>query len=180
MRRGDTSRKEPYEVRKSRGSKPQACSRPQEENVAACESPQCVADRRHRAFGTGVSVRVYAASGKDQPRPRHSGRLVGRAYREEHLGRCRFQRRHGEVALHHREPCERARRERGIGFAAGQRPNPRADSWPFRHRGRTRHHRPYRQARVRAPRFLHRRIGENQDRQRPVHYAGNRDRRGRQ
>ena len=42
-REGDTSRKEPYEVRKSRGSKPQACSRPQEENVAACESPQCVA-----------------------------------------------------------------------------------------------------------------------------------------
>ena len=47
-----------------RGSKPQACSRPQEENVAACESPQCVAGRRHRAFGSGVGVRVYAASGE--------------------------------------------------------------------------------------------------------------------
>ena len=89
-REGDTSRKEPMKSEKPRGSKPQACSRPQEENVAACESPQCVADRRHRAFGSGVGVRVYAASGENQPRPRHSGRPVGCPHCESTSGRCRF------------------------------------------------------------------------------------------
>ena len=144
----------------------------EEETRAVHRPAQHLAAHHHDPAGVGIGLHVHAAAREDQPGPRHPGRPVGGAHGEVD-GRCRRdQRRHGEVARHHREPRQRAGRLGGRGAGAGHRPDPRADPRPHEHRGRAEHHRQNRQARVRAPRLVHRRGREDQDRERPVRRRG--------
>ena len=151
----------------------------EEETRSAHRSAQHLAAHHHDPAGAGVRLHVHAAAGEDQPGPRHPRRPVGGADGEEHRRPGRVERRHGEEPRHHREPRERAGRLGGRGAGAGHRPDPRADPRPHQHRGRAQHHRQDRQARIRAPRLVHRRGREDEDRERPGLRRGHRLRRSR-
>ena len=87
----------------------------EEETRAVHRPAQHLAAHHHDPAGVGIGLHVHAAAREDQPGPRHPGRPVGGAHGEVD-GRCRRdQRRHGEVARHHREPRQRAGRLGGRG-----------------------------------------------------------------
>ena len=143
-----------YKARRS--SHGESAKRQGQEEGRQRQSPQRMAVGADHRLGAGVHLHVHPSAGQDQPGPGHPRRPVGGAVGEKHRRRRSDLRGYGEVARHHRAARQRARRLRGRGAAAGLRPDPRADPWPFRYGDGAVHHRQNRQAGVRAPGFVHR------------------------
>ena len=146
----------PMVCKARRSSHGESAKRQGQEEGRQRQSSQRVAVGADHRLGAGVHLHVHPSAGQDQPGPGHPGWPFGGAVGEKHRWRRRDLRGHGEVARHHRAARQRARRLRGRGAAAGLRPDPRADSRPFRYGNGAVHHRQNRQAGVRPLGLVHR------------------------